>query len=968
MAIEDRQSNERMTATKLHKQFAHPRAESLKKLVNEAGIRNKKLLKEIDEVSKTCIICLKQSKPHPRPVVCLPLASRFNEIVGIDLKKYGDFYFLVMVDIATRFCQAKVITNKSPNTIIKALFISWISIFGAPRKYLSDNGGEFVNSEIRELSSIFSIRLLTTAAESPWSNGICERLNSTLGNIVSKIMEDSDCGVHIALSWAVAARNAFLNKSGVSPNQLVFGFNPSYPNIYDNSLPASSFEDPSNEIIRKNCIARHKAREIFIRYEANERIRKALRHNVRYTDIEILKPGDEVLYKRNDNSKWLGPAKVAYIDLPAKTVTVNHGGHHIKAHAVSIIKIPTLDEIIEKDNENEDIDDIKEEIQTKNTPNINMTQKKQGNSSNVQKDNSQPVPSLSSNPKINNQMKNTNKATKSNALKIGQRFQGVEKDTKKVITGKIINRAGKVKGSNKDCYNVEKDDGWRGWINMENIQDLQMIPNESALIILFCSYEVNKAKEKEIQKWRDNNVFEEVEDVGQNTISVRWVITEKIIENKEATNARLVARGFEEETEKLKKDSPTCSRESVNFVIFFAKCRNWKCRSMDVKAAYLQGENIKRVVYLRPPAEFDNGYLWKLRKTVYGLCDAARAWYDTITNELIKMGVRQCSLDKSLFLWYNNGELEGIICLYVDDFLFAGSQVFLDTIIRTLVKTFKIGSEHSENFTYVGLRFITYKDGITVDQDHYIHSINEITLTKKRILEKNSELTKKELATFRTLIGQLSWISTHTRPDIAFEVCELGAKVKNATVSDILSINHLVRRLKAISVNLYFPNMSSVNNFTMLCYTDASFRSLPLEGSQAGFIIYIQSADGKKCPLFWQSKKIDRVVDSTLAAEAAALHKGIEIAVYLASVINYISPNIKINIVCRTDCKSLATALESTNQIQHRFLRLKLLCITELMEKDKIKVEWVRGKDQLADSLTKKGKCRDDLIYSICRQ
>ena len=85
---------------------------------------------------------------------------------------------------------------------------------------------------------------------------------------------------------------------------------------------------------------------------------------------------------------------------------------------------------------------------------------------------------------------------------------------------------------------------------------------------------------------------------------------------------------------------------------------------MDVKAAYLQGENIKREVYLRPPVEFDNGYLWKLRKTVYGLCDAARAWYDTITNELIKMGVRQCSLDKSLFLWYNNGELEGIICLY----------------------------------------------------------------------------------------------------------------------------------------------------------------------------------------------------------------------------------------------------------------------------------------------------------------
>ena len=141
-------------------------------MLKNAGKDNRQLVKEIRLLSNSCITCLKNKKPSPRPVVCLPIAQRFNEMVGMDLKKWGDSYFLVMVDIATRYCAAYVIRNKLPSTIIKAIFVTWITIFGAPQKFLSDNGGEFVNNEMRDLSNSFSIKLLTTAAESQWSNGI----------------------------------------------------------------------------------------------------------------------------------------------------------------------------------------------------------------------------------------------------------------------------------------------------------------------------------------------------------------------------------------------------------------------------------------------------------------------------------------------------------------------------------------------------------------------------------------------------------------------------------------------------------------------------------------------------------------------------------------------------------------------------------------------------------------------------
>ena len=953
MALEEK--DDHAIALKLHQQFGHPKAKTLLNLIKNAGIKNRKLCKEINSVSNACITCLKYKRPPPRPSVCLPLASRFNELIGIDLKKFNNSHFLVIVDIATRFCQARVIPNKEPSTIIKGLFVSWITIFGAPQRILSDNGGEFCNWEVRELSDIFCIQLLTTAAESPWSNGICERLNGILGNIVNKIIEDTNSGIQIALAWAVAARNAFSNRSGFSPNQLVFGFNPYFPNIYDSNLPASSLEDPSVEIIRKNWAARTKANELFIKYESNERIRKALRNNVRNTDMETLQVGDKVLYKRKEFNQWLGPATVTHIDLQAKTVSVNHGGYQCKSHAVSTLKIPSSQEI-QSMNETSDIDALSNDQQMTEASLEQSAQEKDSENLNHEE---VLVPHSQA----------MEKSIDTRNLKDGQRFQGIEKSTGKKVSGKIISSAGKKTGSNKHCYNVVKSCGERGWMFMDRIQDLQLIPDETQMLIFFNSTEVIEAKEKEIENWIDNDVFEEIEDNGQQTISVRWVVTEKAQDNKPETRARLVARGFEEETTQLKKDSPTCSRETVNLVFWVASGNKWNCHTVDVKAAYLQGDDIKREVYLRPPKEFDNGQIWKLKKTVYGLCDAARAWYIRVKDELTKLGVEKCPLDNSFFFWHVDGVLEGAICLYVDDFLFTGTQNFVETIINNLMKKFKIGSTGKVNFTYVGLRVNSYTDGLTIDQEHYIESIHTIPISKERLLEKESQLNKKELANFRTLIGQLSWVSTHTRPDIAFETCELGGIVKNAKISDLIKLNKLVVRLKSSHVNIYFPKFDSLKHCTIKCYTDASFRNLPQEGSQAGYIIFIEN-DGEKCksPIFWKSKKISRVVDSTLAAETLALHEGAKTSIYLATVVKQLLPNTITKVICITDNKSLVDALYSTKMMTDRWLRLNILGIGSMLQKGEVdRVQWIDTKNQLADGLTKKGTCRDNLIHAISR-
>ena len=132
------------------------------------------------------------------------------------------------------------------------------------------------------------------------------------------------------------------------------------------------------------------------------------------------------------------------------------------------------------------------------------------------------------------------------------------------------------------------------------------------------------AKISELQKFKDNNVYSEVPDEGQETITVKWVITEKEGGN---VKSRVVAQGFEEQTDHIRKDSPTCSRDTLRILCSLVAGKGWRIQHIDVQAAFLQGRRITRDIYIRPPFEAESDKLWKLNKCMYGLVDAPRMWY-----------------------------------------------------------------------------------------------------------------------------------------------------------------------------------------------------------------------------------------------------------------------------------------------------------------------------------------------------
>ena len=90
--------------------------------------------------------------------------------------------------------------------------------------------------------------------------------------------------------------------------------------------------------------------------------------------------------------------------------------------------------------------------------------------------------------------------------------------------------------------------------------DQELLSNE--IYLAEIENEVEEVKAAELENWQKQEVCDEVQDKGQPCVSVRWVITPKLIDGKMSTKARLVAKGFQE-AKGFRTDSPTCSRESL---------------------------------------------------------------------------------------------------------------------------------------------------------------------------------------------------------------------------------------------------------------------------------------------------------------------------------------------------------------------------------------------------------------------
>ena len=222
-------------------------------------------------------------------------------------------------------------------------------------------------------------------------------------------------------------------------------------------------------------------------------------------------------------------------------------------------------------------------------------------------------------------------------------------------------------------------------------------------------------------------------------------------------------------------------------------------------------------------------------------------------------------------------KLSGILGIHVDDGLASGDAYF-DAQIAALEKRYPFGSKKSTEFTFTGVDLKQYPDkSIKLSQSAYVRKIQPITLTHQRRSEVDSAVTEPERQALRALVGSLQYASVHTRPDLACRLSFLQSEINRATVQTLIDGNRALYEAKKYhDLGIHIKGIAP-DDIRFLAFSDASFASAKVPDSHSGMFIVathkdiLQNHTTPISPISWGSKKIQRVVTSTLAAETASL-------------------------------------------------------------------------------------------------
>ncbi|GJU74098.1 putative ribonuclease H-like domain-containing protein [Tanacetum coccineum] len=274
---------------------------------------------------------------------------------------------------------------------------------------------------------------------------------------------------------------------------------------------------------------------------------------------------------------------------------------------------------------------------------------------------------------------------------------------------------------------------------------------------------------------------------GKHAIGTKWVYRNKkdergiVVINK----ARLVTQGYTQE-EGIDYDevfAPVARIEAIRLFLAYGSFMGLIVYQIDVKSAFLY------------------------EKALYGLHQAPRAWYETLSTYLLENGFRRGIIDKTLFIKKDKGDIL-LVEVYVDDIIFGSTKKSLCTEFESLMhKKFQMSSMRELTF-FLGLQVMQRSDGIFISQDKYVADILKkfdfaTVKTTSTPIETNKALLKDEEAEdvdvhlYRSMIGSLMYL-TASRHDIMFAVCACARFQVTPKVSHLHAVKRVFRNLKVI--------------------------------------------------------------------------------------------------------------------------------------------------------------------------
>ena len=928
---------------KVHRITNHKQEESMKHIYKEAGKDCKKIREAIKEVLKRCEVCQKNKKSQSIPKLSFMKPSSFNEILTLDLKekRIGSQrrYILWIICGFSRFAKGIALNSKEMTGITKALYHGWFCNYGCPSRGLwADNGTEFSNKILQDFCRDWNISIKFGAPYSPFSNGCNERNHYSCDVVVNKLMEnDKMISLQEACDIAAWTHNTNKSRKGFLPLQIATGKAVTFPGIERKIEDENIQEDKA---LNKGMKTLFDMGELFRRKEFKDKIELAEKTKMSKYKDEIYEIGDEVLYQEKENKEWFGPGRVTSYKSNEVGVQTQNGVKRIHPCRVARFYRDLVDDKIDTINKEKEVEDgegesHKERKNNCKTPSIltrGMKKKVQ-----IEEGHTYLLGSGESNESY---FMNDGQRRNFLAKKIKQ-----EKGEKSYAT--FLNQA------KEECY-----------IEDEVVYVVELPVKEHG------RPEVVVAKEKEIENLKKYEVFQKVRDEEQVTIGTRWVITQKEAHDGQKTQvkARLVAQGFQE-IDKVQSDSPTVLRESFRmFLSLAATTRIEKLRSIDIRAAFLQSDKLKRDVFVRLPKDIaEEGFIWKLQKPLYGLTDAGRRFWLRVKKILEQNGYKRVTGDEAYYFKYENGKLVGQILLHVDDFIMAGDARFVNETTKMFENALTVSKVEDDKFRFCGVDISLIDGKIIVEMEDYADSLTEIEI---RNVKKTEQLDKNEMKQLRKITGKVNWLAENCRPDLSYSGLRLSTRSKNATIADLKYANSIIKKVKSKSSKLTFsPVTHDISELIVYGIGDASYKA----GEKAiggQFILLGNRKNDRVVPILWKSKLIKQVCHSPKDAETKNMVTVVDLARHAANQISQMllgednievkcrhnNVDIKNRIPVKIFTDSLATleSIASTHQVERRLMRSSIADLKQKLEEKEVECySWLQDEDMVADILTK---------------
>ncbi|XP_020577796.1 uncharacterized protein LOC110022962 [Phalaenopsis equestris] len=322
-----------------------------------------------------------------------------------------------------------------------------------------------------------------------------------------------------------------------------------------------------------------------------------------------------------------------------------------------------------------------------------------------------------------------------------------------------------------------------------------------------------------------------------------------------------------------------------------------------------------------------------------------------------------CPYEHALYI-KNEDENVLIVCLYVDDLIFTGSNPSMfEKFKEAMTKEFEMTDIGLMAF-YLGIEVKQMEDGIFISQEGYASEI----LKKFKMENSQSIKTPVECGVklsqfdegkridpifFKSLVGSLRYL-TCTRPDILYVVGLVSRYMETPTVTHLKTAKRIMRYIKGtIDFGLFY---SSSNNFKLVGYSDSDWAGdMDDRKSTTGFVFFIGDT-----AFTWMSKKQPIVTLSTCEAEYVAATSCVCHAIWLRNLLKEISlPQEEAIKICIDNKSAIALAKNPVFHDRSKHIDMCYHYIRERIERREVQVQYVKSQDQVADIFTKPLKSED---------